>query len=122
VDEDAYPNIISSYVADTIFTHHEGWLREGVYKDIFDLFDHQPTLKVNLVDNYQTFVPFFSGNINFIASNVSNYWFTCIRFPKTDTLYSFPTLVYSEDIPALSKATEEVPSCKKRSCFIIRPT
>src|SRR5690242_12555992 len=50
VDEDSHPNIISSYVADTIFNHHEGWLREGVYKDIFDGFDYQPKLKVNLVD------------------------------------------------------------------------
>jgi hypothetical protein len=38
------PNIVSSYVADTIF-NTEGWLKEGVYKDIFDLFTHQPKLE-----------------------------------------------------------------------------
>ncbi len=107
IDEDKYPNIISSYVADTIFNHQEGWLREGVYKDIFDRFDHQPKLKVNLVDNYQTFVPFFSGNINFIASNTNNYWYTYIRFPKTDQLYCFSSLVYSEDIPSLARVIED---------------
>lgn len=113
IDEDIYPNIISSYVADTIFNHHEGWLREGVYKDIFDRFDHQPKLKVNLVDSHQTFVPFFSGNINFIASSVNNYWFTYIRFPKTDKLCCFPSLVYSEDIPALAKVAEDIILQKK---------
>ncbi|NNU33246.1 rubredoxin domain-containing protein [Mucilaginibacter sp. S1162] len=113
IDDDSYPNIISSYVADTIFNHHEGWLREGVYKDIFDRFEHQPKLKVNLVDDRQTFVPFFSGNINFIASNVNNYWFTYIRFPKTDKLYCLPSLVYSEDIPALTKAAEDIIMQKK---------
>jgi len=113
VDEDQYPNIISSYVADTIFNHQESWLREGVYKDIFDQFDHHPQLKVNLVDANQTFVSFFSGNINFIASGTNNYWFTYIRFPKTDQLYCFPVLVYSEDIPALAKAAEGVILRKK---------
>jgi rubredoxin len=113
IGSDIYPNIISSYVADTIFNHQDGWLREGVYKDIFDRFDYQPQLKVNLVDNHQTFVPFFSGNINFIASNVSNYWYTYIRFPKTGEMYCFPTLVYSEDIPGLAKSIEEVIFQKK---------
>jgi len=119
VDEDSHPNIISSYVADTIFNHYDGWLREGVYKDIFDGFDHQPKLKVNLVDSSQTFVPFFSGHINFIASNTNNYWFTYVRFPKTDQLYCFPTLVYSEDIPALAKAIEDT-ILQKRDSFYNR--
>ena len=35
---DEYPNIISSYAAEEIFVN-DSWLREGVYKDIFDLFD-----------------------------------------------------------------------------------
>lgn len=113
VDEDHHPNIISSYVADAIFNHFDGWLREGVYKDIFDGFDHQPKLKVNLIDSNQTFVPFFSGHINFISSNTNNYWFIYVRFPKTDQLYCLPTLVYSEDIPVLAKAIEEIILQKK---------
>ncbi|MFD2148026.1 rubredoxin [Mucilaginibacter antarcticus] len=107
-DADIHPNIISSYVADTIFTHQEAWLREGVYKDIFDGFDYQPKLKVNVVDSNQTFVPFYSGNINFISSVVNNYWFVYIRFPKTIKVCCFPSLVYSEDIPAFAKAAEEL--------------
>lgn len=108
INADLYPNIISSYVADTIFNQHEGWLREGVYKDIFDRFDHQPQLKVNLADNHQSFVPFFSGNINFIAANTNNYWFIYIRFPKTGKICCLPSLVYSEDIPVVAKAIEDV--------------
>ncbi|MGZ3755425.1 MAG: rubredoxin [Mucilaginibacter sp.] len=107
IDADEYPNIISSYVADTIF-NHEGWLREGVYKDILGGFDHQPRLKISLVDNLQTFVPFFSSNINFIASSTSNYWYVYIRFPKTSRLYCLPSLVYSEDIPSIAKTVEEI--------------
>jgi rubredoxin len=107
VDSDSYPNIISSYVADTIF-NQEGWLREGIYKDILDIFDYQPQLKVNLVDNQQTFIPFFSGNINFIASATNNYWFMYIRFPKSGKHCCCPSLIYSDDIPSIAKTAEDI--------------
>jgi rubredoxin len=107
IDNDEHPNIISSYVADAIF-NQEGWLREGVYKDILDKFDYQPRLKINIVDNQQTFVPFFSGNINFIASATNNYWYMYIRFPKTGRQYCCNSLVYSDDIPAIAKTVEEI--------------
>ncbi|WP_207425549.1 rubredoxin domain-containing protein [Pedobacter sp. SYSU D00535] len=105
-NEDSYPNIISSYVSEDIFST-SNWLREGVYKDILDLFDYQPKLKINLADNNQTFIPFFTGNLNFIASAVSNFWHLHIRFPKTNTFFYWPSLVYTEDIPLLSKLIEE---------------
>lgn len=107
INGDQFPNITSSYIADGIF-NHENWLKEGVYKDIFDLFDYQPELKINLVDSNQTFAPFFTGNFNFISSPVSNYWYLYIRFPKTNILYCWPVLVYSDDIPALCKAVQQV--------------
>ncbi|MGN8068515.1 rubredoxin [Mucilaginibacter sp. 22184] len=106
IDEDEFPNIISSYVTDAIF-NTESWMKEGVYKDIFDLFNFKPRLKVNLVDQHQTFVPFFSGNFNFITSTVSNYWHLYIRFPKTTDIYCWPSLVYSDDIPVLSRIAEK---------------
>ncbi|TAG36411.1 MAG: hypothetical protein EAZ32_16955, partial [Cytophagia bacterium] len=40
----------------------------GLDKDIFDGFDYQPKLKVNISDFQQSFTPFFTGNLNFIAS------------------------------------------------------
>jgi len=106
INEDNYPNITSSYIADGIF-NHENWLKEGVYKDIFDLFTHQPEIKINLVDSNQTFAPFFTGNLNFISSPVSNYWYLYVRFPKTNILYCWPVLVYSDDIRAMSKAVQQ---------------
>jgi rubredoxin len=107
INSDQFPNITSSYIADGIF-NQENWLKEGVYKDIFDLFDYQPELKINLVDSNQTFAPFFTGNFNFISSPVSNYWYLYIRFPKTNILYCWPVLVYSDDIPAMCKAVQQV--------------
>jgi len=107
IDNDAQPNIVSSYVADTIF-NQESWLREGVYKDILDSFDFQPRLKINMVDSQQTFVPFFSGNFNFITSDISNYWYFYVRFPKSGKYFCFPSLVYSDDIPSLAKTAEEI--------------
>lgn len=120
IDTEQHPNVISSYVTDSIFNHTDGWLREGVYKDIFDAFDHEPTLKVNLVDSNQTLVSFFSGNINFIASSTNNYWYTYIRFPKTEQLYCLPELVYSDDVPALAKAIERT-ILKQKQLFYGRP-
>ena len=107
INEDEFPNIISSYVTDAIF-NSESWIKEGVYKDIFDLFNFTPRLKINLVDRNQAFVPFFSGNFNFITSDVSNYWYLYVRFPKTTEIYCWPSLVYSDDIPALSQIAETI--------------
>lgn len=106
-DPDAHPNIVSSYVGENVF-YSAVWLREGVYKDILDLFDYRPRLKINLVDRWQTFVPFFTGHLNFIASDTSNYWYLYVRFPRAGGLYVWPHLVYSEDVPALSTAVERV--------------
>jgi rubredoxin len=107
IGTDIYPNIISSYVSEDIFST-SNWLREGVYKDILDFFDAKPKLKINLADNNQTFIPFFTGNLNFIASDTSNYWHLHIRFPKTNIFYTWPTLIYTEDIPSLSLTIEKV--------------
>ncbi|MFC6998120.1 rubredoxin domain-containing protein [Rufibacter roseus] len=107
LDADEHPNILSSYVTEDVF-YHANWVREGVYKDILDLFDYRPQVKINLVDNNQAFVPFFTGNLNFISSETSNYWFLYIRFPKTNIIYQWPSLVYSEDIPGISSAIERL--------------
>lgn len=106
IDRDEYPNIVSSYVTEDI-VYNANWLKEGVYKDILDLFDYEPQLKINLADNSQTFVPFFTGNLNFISSDISNYWYLYVRFPKTNVLYCWPSLIYSEDIPGISKLIEK---------------
>lgn len=101
------PNIVSSYVAEDLFSS-ANWLREGVYKDILDTFNYTPALKIDLVDDSQTLLPFFSGNLNFISSSIGNYWHLYIRFPKTNILYCWSSLVYSEDIARLSEVLESV--------------
>lgn len=102
-----YPNIVSSYVTDELF-NGTTWLTEGLYSDILSAFDYHPVLKLNIIDSKQTLVPFFTGNINFITSNIANYWFLVVRFPKMTTSHQWKGLVYSQDIPALAKAIEEI--------------
>lgn len=106
INTDNFPNIVSSYVTEEIF-QTSLWLREGVYKDILDNFSHKPRLKINIVDYYQNLIPFFTGNLNFISSETPNFWYLYIRFPKTNIMYCWPSLVYSEDIPEMSKMIEE---------------
>ena len=107
VNTQRYPNMISSYAAEGIFAP-DSWLREGVYKDIFDLFDYTPRLKINISDANQSFTPFFTGHINWIASPSGHFWYLFIRFPKMKELYQWPELVYTNDIPRLSKYLEEL--------------
>jgi rubredoxin len=113
-DTDEYPNLVSSYVTEEIFPTSL-WLTEGVYKDILDGFNHQPRLKINVVDYYQNLIPFFTGNLNFIASETNNFWYLYIRFPKTNQMYCWPSLVYSEDIPEMSRVVEQFVNIKSNS-------
>ncbi|MBZ4191337.1 rubredoxin [Niabella beijingensis] len=107
VDRDDFPNIISSYPAEDIFIS-QTWLSEGVYKDIFDEMDHVPRLKVNICDSNQSFTPSLTGNINWVAAAASpHFWHLFVRFPKTNIVYEWDELVYTNDIAALSKELEE---------------
>jgi rubredoxin len=99
------PNIVSSYPAAGIFTP-ESWVREGVYKDIFNSFDFTPQVKININDSNQSFVPFFTGHVNWISSEAAHFWYLYVRFPKTDQVHLFPECVYTNDIAAVSKQLE----------------
>lgn len=101
------PNIVSSYAAANIFTG-ESWLREGVYKDVFDLFGFTPKLKVNICDSSQQLVPFFTGHLNWLSSPHQHFWYLYIRFPHTRTPLCWPELVYTNDIAAVSQKAEEI--------------
>jgi len=104
-NEEKYPNIVSSYVTEGIFTT-QSWVSEGLYKDILGAFDYKPRLKINLVERSQSFVPFFTGNINFISSDIGNYWYLYVRWPQTTQVHAWDDLIASEDIPRISKAIE----------------
>lgn len=108
VNTDQFPNVVSSYPAASVFIENT-WLSEGVYKDVFDLLDYTPKLKINICDSNQSFTPFFTGHINWISSSSHvHYWFLFVRLPKTQTLYQWPELIYTNDIARVSKAIEEV--------------
>jgi len=120
VDAEQHPNISSSFMVEDVF-HTTAWLREGVYQDILDSFDYKPRLKINLIDKGQTFVPFFTGHLNFITSDTPNYWYLYVRFPSHNQRYCWPSLVYSEDIAAVSGAIERV-IFAHRAQFYDQPT
>ncbi len=107
INKDEFPNILSSYPAEEIFIR-DSWVREGVYKDIFDLFDYKPSLKINISDEGQTFTPFFTGNINWIASGDPQFWYLYLRFPKTNILFPSRDLFYTNEIPRVSKQLEKM--------------
>lgn len=105
VNTDYYPNIVSSYVSDGIFNQSR-WLREGVYKDILASFEFVPKLKVNIVDANQSLVPYYTGNLNFVSSDVGNFWHVFVRWPKTNQIFAWSSLVYSMDIGEVCRQLE----------------
>ena len=108
INKEDFPNIVSSYPAEEVFITNT-WLSEGVYKDIFDLVDYQPRLKINISDSNQSFTPLLTGNINWTASPTSqHYWHLFIRFPKTNIIYAWKDIVYTNDVAAMSKRIEEI--------------
>ena len=106
INRDEHPNILCSYVTEEVFQHAH-WLSEGLYKDILNLFDYRPALKISLVAAQQTFIPFFTGHINFISSPVNNYWYLYFRFPGTSVIYGWKELIYSGDIARISHLVEK---------------
>lgn len=103
---DAYPNIVSSYLCQDLFSSSVN-MSEGVYRDILDSFTHTPSIRINIVDGSQSFVPFFTGHLNFISSAVPNYWHLQIQFPKSNLYYSWPGLIYSMDIGPIACIMEK---------------
>ncbi|RZK53957.1 MAG: rubredoxin, partial [Pedobacter sp.] len=108
VDTHHFPNIISSYPAEEIFIRNT-WLTEGVYKDIFDAINFRPSVKVNICDNNQSFTPMLTGNINWVASSQSaHYWHLIIRFPKTNVVYEWNQLCYTNNIASMTQRIEAI--------------
>ncbi|WP_460947827.1 rubredoxin [Spirosoma daeguense] len=106
INTDQFPNIISSYCGEDVFRTGD-WLREGEYHTVLDQFDYQPRLKVNLSDSNQSFTPFFTGNLNFIASSEPHFWHLYIRPKQSNSLFHWPDLIYSNDIGRLAQTIEK---------------
>lgn len=106
LNTDQYSNIISSYCGEDVF-RTGAWLRESEYHTVLDQFDYQPQLKVNLSDSNQSFTPFFTGNLNFIASPEPHFWYLYVRPKQRNTLFRWRDLIYTNDIGRLTRAVEE---------------
>lgn len=107
VNTDLYPNLISSYCGEDVFRSGD-WLRESEYHFILDQFEKPSQLKVNLSDSGQSFTPFFTGHVNFIASHEPHFWHVYIRLPKSNQLIRFPQLLYSSELGRFVYTLEEL--------------
>ena len=108
INKEEHPNILSSYPAEEIFII-DTWLSEEVYKNIFQSIDYSPRLKINISDANQSFTPLLTGNINWVASpTVQHYWHLFIRFPKTNVVYEWKDIVYTNDISKMSSQIEDL--------------
>jgi rubredoxin len=107
IDDNTKPNIVSSYMVEEVF-QTGNWLTEGIYKDIFDGFETEPLLKVNIADADQSFSPLFSGHLNFVSSTTPNYWHLYLRVPKTNKVYPYSKLIFSTDIAATCQKLEKL--------------
>lgn len=101
-----FPNIVSSYVAINLFAP-QSWLTESVFKEALDTFDFKPRVKINLVDIQQGLVTAFDGDIIFIPSAESNFWYLYIRNPLNKQCVSWPELLYSIELGAVAKELEK---------------
>ncbi|MEK6477160.1 rubredoxin domain-containing protein [Catalinimonas sp. 4WD22] len=101
-------NIVSSYVTLDVMPA-TSWLAPHIYHYILDSFVYEPSDKINITDPTQGMVPLFTGNINFIASGIDNYWYLYIRYSALDTKpWCCPDLIYGFDIAKVAKAIEEL--------------
>jgi rubredoxin len=99
-------NIVTSYAANGIFPS-ESWMTEGTYLGILDDFDFKPKLRINIVDPNQGLVPLLTGNLNFIASKINNYWYLKMDLPQWfSEISNWPSLIYSDDISKVAKNIE----------------
>ncbi|GAB3925264.1 rubredoxin domain-containing protein [Larkinella terrae] len=105
INSDQYPNIISSYCGEDVF-RTGAWLRESEYHTVLDQFDYEPTLKINLSDSNQSFTPFFTGNLNFIASPEPHFWFLYVRPKQSNRVFRWPDLIYTNDLGRLARTVE----------------
>lgn len=112
-----YQNISSSYVSLDILPGKK-WLASHIYHYIFDSFDTQFKLRVNIVDPSQSLVPLFTGQVNFVASGQENYWYVYLRFKRIQNVpWQMPLLVYSEDLVKVVKGIEALDLYHKATSY-----
>ncbi|BDD00673.1 rubredoxin [Persicobacter psychrovividus] len=92
IDTHKKHNVVSTFVTEG-YLSSTPWVHADTYQFIFDDITSSPHLKVNLVDPKQQLVPWFSGNLNFLAAESENDWHLFLRNPQDDRLIEFPYLI-----------------------------
>ncbi|WKN45251.1 rubredoxin [Tunicatimonas pelagia] len=106
--ESEQQNIISSYITRDIISSTR-WLAPHIYHYVLDSFDYLPTHKINIIDPLQGMVPLFTGNINFIASPIDNYWYLYFRYTDIQAKpWCCPELIYGFDLAKVAQAVEKL--------------
>ena len=59
-------------------------------------------LKINILDRNQSFCPWYTGNINWIASTHTHYWHLALRYPGSNDIYHHPSLLYTNHVPSVT--------------------
>lgn len=104
-----HENICTSYVTAGVHDQSTPWVNASTFHAVMEGFNYYPTLKINITDPIQSWVPRFTGHLNFIASEVDNFWHLFMHFPDSiNETHEWPSLVYSEDIGKLSKVLEQL--------------
>lgn len=102
-----HQNILCSYVSADIFPGI-AWLSSAMYLYILEQFAEPQKLEINITDPRQRLVPLFTGHLNFIASNVEDYWYFYVRLPNWPRPEAFPVLIYSWDMARIASAIENL--------------
>jgi len=98
-------NIVTSYVANNILKS-TNWVNSGTYIQVLEKFDFQPKVLINIVDPKQKLIPLFSGNLNFVASEIDNYWFLFIKKQGDTKMHEWPVLIDGSEIALVSNFLE----------------
>jgi len=99
-------NVVSSFVCVDILPS-TNWVYSGTYLKILDQFTYNHQLRVNIVDPRQNMVPLFYGQINFIASEVPNYWHLYLNLREKKSPESWPGLIFTDDIAEFAATLEK---------------
>ncbi|WPP52864.1 rubredoxin [Catalinimonas niigatensis] len=110
-------NIVSSYVTLDVVPS-TSWLAPHIYHYVLDSFDYEPSHKINITDPVQGMVPLFTGNINFVASTIDNYWYLYIRYSVLGSKpWCCPELIYGFDLAKVAKAIEGLKPVENQLAF-----
>ncbi|WP_319500242.1 rubredoxin [uncultured Draconibacterium sp.] len=100
-------NVVSSFVCVDILPS-TNWIYSGIFTKIADQFTFNHQLRVNIVDPLQNMVPLFYGELNFIASEIPNFWHLYLNIEEMHQPEAWPGLIFTEDIAFFAKTLEKL--------------